>query len=140
MIPPYTFSTNSIAPSNVPDVQYPDIYNYFIDTPSIYTKEDLKSLDAYKYLLAGWFGNLSLHCVEDSEETKKVILYGKVRHSQAVNASPLLPWVVTTNDGTIMCSHCTCMAGLGEACSHIAAILFAVESYNKLNQDKACTS
>ncbi len=39
-----------------------------------------------------------------------------------------------------MCSHCTCIAGLGEACSHIAAVLFAVESYNKLNQDKACTS
>ncbi len=59
----------------------------------------------------------------DSEETKKVILYDKVRHSQAVNASPLLPWVATTKDGTIMGSHCTCMAGLGEACSHIAAVL-----------------
>ncbi len=75
--------------------------------------------------------------MEDSEETKKVILYGKVRHSQA---SPLLPWVATTKDGTIMGSHFTCMAGLGEACSHIAAVLFAVETYNKLDQDKACTS
>ena len=36
-----------------PNVLYPDIYNYFIETPSQYTKQDLKAykgLDGYKYL------------------------------------------------------------------------------------------
>ena len=32
------------------------------------------------------------------------------------------------------------MAGLGEACSHIAALLFAAETYNRLNKDVSCTS
>ena len=41
----------------LPDVKYPDIYNYLINTPSPVTKEELKaykSLDGYKYLTAGW--------------------------------------------------------------------------------------
>ena len=32
------------------------------------------------------------------------------------------------------------MAGLGEACSHIAALLFAAEAYTKLSKDYSCTS
>ena len=31
-------------------------------------------------------------------------------------------------DGTVDCGHCTCMAGLREVCSHVAAILFYLES------------
>ena len=30
--------------------------------------------------------------------------------------------------GTVICAHCTCMAGIGEACFHAAALLFAVEA------------
>ena len=138
---PYSLSALTITPQNLPDVQYPDIYNYLINTPNTYTKDDLKSyksLDAYKYLLSGWVGDLSVCYVEDSNE--KVILYAKVRHSQSVKASPVLPWVGVREDGTVICSHCTCMAGLGEVCSHIAAVLFAVQTYNRLNKDKACTS
>ena len=41
--------------------------------------------------------------------------------------------------GTVICSHCTYMAGLGEACSHIAALLFAVEVHNRL-KDTSCTT
>ena len=40
-----------------PNVQYPDIYHYMINTPSLYTKEDLKaykSLDSYNYFVSGW--------------------------------------------------------------------------------------
>ena len=36
-----------------PNIEYPDIYNYFITTPS-YTKQQLKaykSLDGYKYFV-----------------------------------------------------------------------------------------
>ena len=53
---PYTFPPNMIPADSFPDLQYPDIFNYLVNTPSVYTKDDLKaykSLDAYKYLLAG---------------------------------------------------------------------------------------
>ena len=136
---PYTFLSQPLTVSStLPDIQYPDIYNYLIETPSVYTKDDLKaykSLDAYKYLLAGSVGEVSVHYVHE-----KIIIRAKVRHSQSMKAAPLLPWVTANKDGTVVCSHCTCMAGLGEACSHIAAILFAVETYSRLSKDDACTS
>ena len=117
---PYTFSApHLITPQTLPDIQYPDIYNYLIESPSVYTKDDLKaykSLDAYKYLLTGWVGEVSVHCIENSNRV--VVVHAKVRHSQAVKAKLQLHWVAAKKDGTVVASHCTCMAGLWEACSH----------------------
>ena len=31
-------------------------------------------------------------------------------------------------NGTILCAHCTFMAGTGKSCSHIASVLFAAEA------------
>ena len=43
-------------------------------------------------------------------------------------------------DGAVCCGHCTCMAGLGEACSHVAALLFAVDCRNRMESEVTCTS
>ena len=51
-----------------------------------------------------------------------------VKHSQIVSLPPLRVWVITKSDGDVITGHCTCMAGLGEACSHVAAVLFAAEA------------
>lgn len=40
--------------------------------------------------------------------------------------TPTQPWVMVHDDGTILAAHCTCKAGLGEACSHAAALMYAV--------------
>ena len=68
-----------------------------------------------------------------------MIVTANVRCSQSVTAPPLKSWVGAEKCGTIMCSPCTCMAGLGGACSHIAALLFAAEAHNRL-KDTSCTS
>jgi hypothetical protein len=60
-------------------------------------------------------------------EEEKVVIKCKVRRSQPVSLPPVLPWVTVEKSGIVICGHCTCMAGLGVACSHIAALLFALE-------------
>ncbi len=98
----------------------------------------MKAYKSYKYLLAGWVGEVSVNCIANSGGI--VVVRAKVRHSQSVRASPLLPWIAAKKDGTVLCSHCTCMAGLGEACSHIAATLFTVDAHSRFSKDDACTS
>ena len=61
-------------------------------------------------------------------------------HSQSISSDPLHPWVAAKTGGTISCAQCTCVAGIGEACSHIAAVLFAAEANTKRIQGISCTS
>ena len=56
-----------------------------------------------------------------------------------MSEKPLQPWVVAERTGRILAAHCTCMAGLGEACSHIAALLFSIEATVKLRDAKTVT-
>lgn len=51
-------------------------------------------------------------------------------HSQKLNDTNLVPWIILSeNDAvvTIKSAHCNCMSGIGEACSHIAALAFYLE-------------
>ena len=59
--------------------------------------------------------------------------------SQRLNSSPLCPWVIVENDGKVLSGHCTCMAGLAEVCTHVAALLFWVEMSVKIRSSKTVT-
>ena len=74
-----------------------------------------------------------------------MVLKADVMPSQRLNDEPHTPWVgLHISSAVVSCCHCTCMAGLGESCSHIAALLFKVEAdvragYNKtLCTEVAC--
>ena len=124
-----------------PQVEYPDVYNYLIQTPCIYTGESLrayKSLDGYNFCVNGWVSKVSVLSITRSPDAK--LTTASVKHSQRLSATPLKPWVVAKMEGTIICGHCTCMAGLGEACSHIAALLFTLERNTQYQQSTTCTS
>ena len=96
-------------------------------------------LDGFKFLAAGWVGDVTGY--KGTPDGKKVVVLAKVRHSQSVSATPLSPWIAAESAGTVICAHCTCKAGLGEACSHISALLFALEAHTRLVQgNSACTS
>lgn len=51
----------------------------------------------------------------------------------------LEPWIIAQSDGKVLAAHCTCMAGLGEACSHIAALLFSIDAVVQLRDSKTVT-
>ncbi len=48
----------------------------------------------------------------------------QVRHSQKFSQTPLSCWIIIEESGEINCAHCKSMAGLGETCTHVAAVLF----------------
>ena len=64
----------------------------------------------------------------------------QVNHSQRLSEAPLKPWLAVRSNGTILTGHCNCMAGLGEVCSHVGAILFAVEAGVRMLKSRTCTS
>ena len=53
---------------------------------------------------------------------------------------PLQAWVAVEKKGLVICGLCNCMAGLGEACSHVAALLFLLDSNTHQKKNLSCTS
>ena len=61
--------------------------------------------------------------------SNSVILKSETMPSQRLNKDPPVPWIAVNSLSTMIeTAHCTCMAGLGESCSHIGAILFKIEA------------
>ncbi|KAJ8977263.1 hypothetical protein NQ317_003964 [Molorchus minor] len=119
-IDPYTLNIKQCSDNkeHYPKITYPDIVNYLLYQKSAYTHEDFKaykSLEAYKQAVCGWVK--------------------KVMHSQRLSEQTLSPWIITKSDGTVLNAHCDCMAGLGEACTHIAAVLFFIDWVHRSSPD-----
>ena len=142
---PYTIKQGWVAdPAQLPPTDYKCIYNYLIKTPGPFTGEALesyKSLDAYNYFVCGYVQEVRQHNVESNSPV--VFVKAVVTPGQRVTETPHEPWVCLDKvAGYVVASHCSCMAGLGEACSHIAALLFSVEAVNycAINDHPAATS
>ena len=124
-----------------PGVLYVDIYNYLILTPSEYTHDQLKaykSMDGYNYFVNGWVSNLN--AMKTSGRPANYLFFANVKHSQSLSSPSLKVWVAVKANGEVLCAHCTCMAGLGEACSHIASVLFAAEANTHVKSQFSSTS
>lgn len=55
-----------------------------------------------------------------------------------MNDKDLSCWLTFEADGSILSAHCTCMAGLGEVCSHTAADALTFHFHNN-TEEVACT-
>ena len=115
-------------PTNWSALEYPDIYHYLVETPGIFTRESMKnrkSLEAHNQFTRGW-----VRTVYHYQKTGSnfVILKAKVMPSQQLNEDQHVPWTAVNSLSTMIeTAHCTCMAGLGESCSHIGVICFKIE-------------
>ncbi|XDV52426.1 hypothetical protein PO909_021155 [Leuciscus waleckii] len=148
---PYTAPANVFIAlklaKSLPDLEFGDIYIYLIENPSPYTAQKIKaykSTDSYLFFKSGWVNNAVLWEVKNRNI---FIIKAKVHHSYSLNEPPLTAWVAVEKEGLVRFGHCTCMAGLGEVCSHVGAILQTLytlqAAVNKLrgttSTDEACT-
>ncbi len=68
-----------------------------------------------------------------------LFFFSQVLHSQRLREKHLEPWIISEKEGKILACHCTCMAGLGETCTHVSALLFAIEAMVKLRDSRTVT-
>jgi hypothetical protein len=105
-----------------PKIAFTDIYNYLISSTSAYTNKKqnaIKSLEAYKFVEAGYVKKILVKSFND-----KRLLLGTVIHSMRNEQAHC--WIICAATGRVFSAHCDCVAGIGEVCSHVSAVLFAI--------------
>ncbi|KAA0202460.1 hypothetical protein HAZT_HAZT009240 [Hyalella azteca] len=60
--------------------------------------------------------------------------------SMRPNEKLLKPWVVTDADGTIISAHYDSVAGVGETCTHVGAVLFKVDAIVRCREKTTVTA
>ena len=87
---------------------------------------DYKDQKAYSYFTSGFLSDILYHPV--SETSEYCFLKCKCQPSQRIRDLPHELWVLIHKPtGDIEAAYCTCFAGLGQSCNHIAALLFRIE-------------
>ncbi|XP_075534465.1 uncharacterized protein LOC142568347 [Dermacentor variabilis] len=140
-IDPYELCIGKNATPKVdllPTVTHADIVNYLVLSKSHVTLQQMKayeSLEGHNYFTSGWVKSVAAKPLA----SERVIVLSDVNHFQRLREVPLKVWILAKADGTVGTAHCTRMAGVGEACSHVAATLFAVETAVRLRDSTTCT-
>ena len=126
-----------------PPTLYPDIFNFLAFHPSELASNDLsdyKTSKGYSYYERGWLKPLSFN--EISSASQLCLLKTTCRPSQRISDVPHKLWVcIVKKTGKIMSAHCSCMAGIGQTCNHVAAALFRIEAAVRMGlSNPSCTS
>lgn len=116
------------------NVSYVDIYNFMVLEPNPYTgapKDSVKGMQANLWFRQGWVKKVSGKKMNDC-----FVVHGMVLHSFSIRDTPLKPWIIVKEDGSIIAAHCNCAIGLLETCSHIGATLYALDDLRQKVLDK----
>lgn len=110
---PYAITQWKEDVTGLPSVEWPEIYTYFIEKPSVYTKEKLrayKSLDAYNYVLNGHVQDLQYKDISDEFCAVRAEVLPSQR--QGHKTTMYQAWVIVSRTNNyILTANCTCMAG-----------------------------
>ncbi|PIK48225.1 hypothetical protein BSL78_14911 [Apostichopus japonicus] len=102
---------------------------------------DYKEGKAFSYFESKWLKEIFYHHI--SEDSPVCFLKADCLPSQNVRSIPHKSWVVLEKKtGKIRSAYCTCLAGLGTTCNHVAAVVFKVDHAFMMGQSAAvpCTS
>ena len=137
-IDPILIPEKTYDPDCLPRVESMDLLSFLVLETTYYSKDQFKafrSLQAYNQVVSGFVSFVKGHKIGN-----KYIVLGKVRHSQRMNDPCVMLWIITEESGTVLFAYWVrCMAGQGECCSHIASVLFYIETWNRVNEKLSCT-
>jgi hypothetical protein len=122
-----------------PNITLQEITIYLIESKAVdgQAMRNYKSMDSYNYFQSGWVDTVYYH---ELIGTEFVYMKANVRPSQAIHNEQHKAWVLCKKSGEIMSGGCLCMAGLGQSCSHIGAIMWKVQyAVSKNWTGAACT-
>ena len=116
-----------------PSTTYSDVENYAHITNSMKALKEGQSLYSSNHVTSVAYNSLS-------DAVKVRYIRGTVVPQTRVNDDPYDTWVCLNSDGSIFTAECGCLAGYGESCKHIFALLLFVEEHVRLGSNVTCTS
>ena len=146
----------STDPKSIPDAAWIDdvskwpelddgkLFSYILKVKAVETDYigAYKDQKAYSYWMSGFVGAVWI-CASPTDKDV-VFLKSEVCPSQRIHDDPHKVWVCVKGgekNHSLCTSWCTCIAGSGEACNHVIALLYKVNyAYKKSYISPACTS
>ena len=120
---------------------YPDMINFLMFYSSELGSKDLsdyKNSKACSYYKSRWLQPSQYHNLSGS---KYCIIRGECRKSQSIKDPFHKLWIILEKTAKIRTCHYTYMAGMGETCNHVAAVMYRVEAAVRISlPSPACTS
>ncbi|XP_061174226.1 uncharacterized protein LOC133183284 [Saccostrea echinata] len=128
--------------SQWPPLFVSDIVNFLIDRGASTTVKsymnDYKVGKAFEYCEANFIKEIFFHPI--SSTSPVCFLKAKCTPSQRLKDENHTIWVAISKEfGCVKSAFCSCAAGMGQTCNHVAALMFRVESANRLGIT-SCTS
>ncbi|XP_078591815.1 uncharacterized protein LOC144870918 [Branchiostoma floridae x Branchiostoma japonicum] len=130
-----------------PPTMYADMAEYFClgaADPEVDMRKklmgDYKDGKAYSYFDAEFIHEVLYHPLSDESEV--CFVRSTSARSQRRNDEPHQVWVALQKaTGKILTAYCTCFAGLGASCNHVAGVLFKMDhAWTTGITNKSCTS
>ncbi|XP_021379131.1 uncharacterized protein LOC110466736 [Mizuhopecten yessoensis] len=93
---------------------------------------------AYEYFASQWLKEVFYHHI--SPQSTVCFMRARCVPSRRLNLDPHTVWVCCVKKtGEIQSAYCSCTAGLGQTCNHVAGLLFRIEHANTTGLT-SCTS
>ena len=84
-----------------------------------------KNSKDYIYYKSAWLQPLYFHKVSGS---KYRTFKGECKQSQRINKIIHKLWIIMEKSSKIRSCHYTCMAGMGQSCTHVAAAMYRIDA------------
>lgn len=95
-----------------------------------------RSLKGYIFFADRFVRNVWTHTFAASNGVRVTYVRAYVYHSMSCDPALTVYAALNADTGDVYSAKCNCVAGLGEACNHVAALLFYVEDAAKRKVDK----